>query len=156
MCNDMAFHQTLQEVMTKNNILDSVGIEKRFKMLLVRNSIMQNYDNFKQSLIHKDHVKSIMYSESTGSRMSIMSGSTNPMNDADDVQIEESKAYFDTKPTIMDDEKLKSIFVVWKGGHRIRYIATNSFLIIQLLYAYNDLSEGIEQNAFQKIREFEV
>lgn len=145
-----------------DNHNDLINVKSRISALFVQNEIRANFNYFKSQMQKlPGSIRALTYSDNHGSRSQISAGATNRWgwaNPGNEINIEDSDAYFDTRSTILRDKVLKSILISWKANNdsstAVRYTAYDYFIESHILT--KKITKELMDNVFSKITLYEI
>lgn len=121
---------------------------------MLRAIIQSDFDNFKHNPNVEGRVKGFSFSDREGTRLQASKGPGRSLI-GDEINIEDSTAYFDNKETINKAGKLSSVKIVWNPGYdgitdrvQVRYTAYPSFL--EMHFLYREVTEDEYENVLRK------
>lgn len=123
---------------------EDIGLSLRIKKLFERNLIKKDFQNFRTKKVDEGRVISINFSDAFGGKVKASAGGSfiNGEN-LQDLDLQDSDVYFDTKESIYRMEKLPSVTVKWINNSgfvddrfdyiEVRYTACQGFYITHFL-----------------------
>lgn len=97
-----------------DNENEDVGIYNRIKKLFERSLIYKDFENFRTRKVNDGRIISVNYADEVGGNVKANSGGSFRHHGKNkDLDLQDSRVYFDIKESIYKDEELNSIQVAW-------------------------------------------
>ncbi|EGO2727262.1 hypothetical protein ACIMQ7_000979 [Enterococcus faecalis] len=123
---------------------EDIGLSHRIEKLFERNLIQKDFKSFRTKKVDDGRVQSVNYSDEVGGNVKATSGGSYFNGKSDqNLDLQDSRVYFDIKESIYNDKELSSITVTWtnKSGFRddrfdeieVRYTCHRGFYITHFL-----------------------
>ncbi|MFB5312072.1 hypothetical protein [Enterococcus gallinarum] len=123
---------------------EDIQLENRIKKLFERNLIQKDFKHFRTKNVDDGRVQSVNYSDEVGGSVKATSGGSFFNGQLDqELDLQDSRVYFDIKESIYNDKELNSITVSWvnKSGLeddrfddiKVKYTACSGFYITHFM-----------------------
>lgn len=143
--------------------VEDIGLSLRIRKLFERNLIKKDFQNFRTKKVDDGRVISINFSDAFGGKVKASAGGSFINGETvQDLDLQDSDVYFDTKESIYRMEKLPSVTVKWINNSdfvddrfdyiEVRYTACQGFYITHFL-RYN-VREELFNYVLPKFDEF--
>lgn len=127
------FYEEFLSVINLSPSDDNIDVKKRINRLFVRLLIQKDFTSFLDNNV-EGKIRAYIFRNPDGIKLNASRGATTSLLD-NEVNIENSSAYFDNKETIEKEGKLFSVHILWNPGFdditdllSVRYTAYSGFL----------------------------
>lgn len=123
---------------------EDINLSHRIQKLFERNLIQKDFKEFRTKKVEDGRVQSVNYSDEVGGNVKATSGGSYFNGKSDqDLDLQDSRVYFDIKESIYHDKELSSITVTWVNNSdfeddrfdniEVRYTCYRGFYITHFL-----------------------
>lgn len=135
---------------------EDIQLENRIKKLFERNLIQKDFQHFRTKKVEDGRVQSVNYSDEVGGSVKATSGGSffNGKSDQE-LDLQDSRVYFDIKESIYNDRALNSISVSWvnkSGLEDDRYSDINvKYVCYSGFYITHFMSIGVREEVYNYV-----